>query len=280
MQYTITSKALDEKVLAVHVRDNVYTGGTSGTLVNQDTGAVLCKCKKSVRAIASHGDYICCGSYDCTAVLLQNENVVDVIEGPDTEIKCVAFSEDGKHLAMATRGKSVWIIKLCGEIEIDKIIEDHLHDVKGCTFNNGMLFTYGYDNTIKVYDRFDYDDSWELMQSIDESNTVWCIAFYEEKMFSATEDGIISVYSLRNGWELETTKKMSVFPIYSMCEIGCGVAYVLNRQSIGIFDSSLNLMESMENIHSDCINSIAYDAKNNRIVSGGDDGILNMIEMH
>ncbi|ADM12250.1 uncharacterized protein Eint_091210 [Encephalitozoon intestinalis ATCC 50506] len=279
MKYKITSKRLDEKILAVHVNGAVYTGGTSRTLVNQDTGEVMCRCRKSIRSIASHGRYICCASYDCTAVLFHDGKVVDVIEGPDTEIKCVGFSEDGRYLAMATRGKSVWVVKIDPEIEIDEIIEDHLHDVKGCVFHKGFLFTYGYDNTIKIYERFDYDDSWELVQSISEKNTVWCVIFHGDKMVCSTEEGTISSYVLRNGWELEACKKLSIFPIYSICSVGRDMAYVLNRNNIGIIDSNLNLTTTIEDIHEDFINGIAYDEGRGRIISGGDDGILNVIEM-
>ncbi|CAD27120.1 hypothetical protein [Encephalitozoon cuniculi GB-M1] len=279
MKYRITSKKLGEKILAVHAGKSIYTGGTSRMLVNQDTGEVMCRCKKSVRSIASHGRYVCCGSYDCTAVLFHDGKVVDVIEGPDTEVKCVAFSEDGRYLAMATRGRSVWVVKIDGEIEIDGVIEDHLHDVKGCIFHGGLLFTYGYDNTVKVYDRFDYDDSWELVQSIDERSTVWCVIFHNGRMVCTTEEGTVSIYALRSGWTLEMSRKLSVLPIYSICSVGENMAYVLNRSSIGIVDSNLNLVMSIENVHEDSINSIVYDEGRNRIVSGGDDGILNTIEL-
>ncbi|AFM99013.1 hypothetical protein EHEL_091180 [Encephalitozoon hellem ATCC 50504] len=279
MRYKITSKRLNEKILAVHVNGEVYTGGTSKTLINQGTGEVMCRTQKSIRSIASHGKYVCCGSYDCTAVLFCDGNVVDVIEGPDTEIKCVAFSEDGKYLAMATRGKAVWVVRIGEEIEIEEIIEDHLHDVKGCIFHGGFLFTYGYDNTVKVYDRFDYDGTWELVQSIDERSTVWCVIFHEGKMICTTEEGMVSSYILRNGWECEVSRKLSMLPIYTICSVGGNMAYALNRGSIGIIDGGLNVVETIENVHEDFINGIAYDERTGRIVSGGDDGILNVIEL-
>lgn len=279
MNYKVFSRQVGEKILAVHVNGEVYTGGTSRALTNQDTGEEMCRFQKSVRSIASSRGYLCCGSYDGTAVLFHKGKVVDVIEGPETEIKCVAFSEDGKYLAMATRGRSVWIVRIDGEIEIHNIIEDHLHDVKGCVFHEGLLFTYGYDNTVKVYDRFDYDDSWELVQSIDERHTVWCVIFHEGRMVCATEDGSISSYVLRNGWELEESRRLSKFPIYSICSAGQNIAYVLNRGSIGMVDSNLNVVGAIENIHSDFINSIAYDKTRNRIVSGGDDGSLCIVEL-
>lgn len=279
MKYRVVSKTLGEKILAVHVQGDVYTGGTSKTLVNQRTGQVLCRREKSIRTIASHGEYMCCGSYDCTATLLRGGEVVDVIEGPDTEIKCVAFSEDGRYLAMATRGKSVWIVRMGAEIEIDKILEDHVQDVKGCIFHSGFLFTYGYDNTVKVYDRFDFDDSWEMVQSVEEANTIWAVVFVQDRMVCATEDGVLSVYVLGSGWELERSRKLSQFPIYSICCVGKRVAYVLNRGSIGIVDTRLEMAGCIENVHGGFINSIAYDADRNAIVSGGDDGILNVIEL-
>lgn len=279
MKYKVSSKKLNEKILAVHVKGSIYTGGTSRTLTNQDTGKIVCKSSKSIRTIASHDDYLCCGSYDCTAILIHGEEVLDVIEGPDTEIKCLAFSEDGKYLAMATRGKSVWITRIGKEIEIDKILEDHTQDVKGCIFHDGFLFTYGYDNTIKVYDRFEYDDSWEIVQSIEESNTVWCVVFQDERMLCSTEDGTISSYTMRNGWELEVSRKLSELPIYSMCSIGDKVAYTMNRGSIGVVDSGLNLASCIENIHTDFINCLFYDKHRNRIVGGGDDGLLSVIQL-
>lgn len=277
MRYRVTSKRLDEKILAVHVDRDIYTGGTGRKLVNQDTGEVMCRSSKSIRTIASHGDYICCGSYDCTATLLYKGRVVDVVEGPDTEVKCVAFSEDGRYLAMATRGRSVWITRVGDEIEIDKILEDHLQDVKGCIFHNGFLFTYGYDNTIKMYDRFDYDDSWEMVQSIEETNTVWSVAFHQDRMVCSTEDGTISLYVLRNGWELEESRRMSRLPIYSVCSVGDNIAYVLNGNSIGIVDSQLGGVVCVGGVHSGLINSISYGE--GRLASGGDDGVLGVVEL-
>lgn len=279
MKYQIVSKKLDEIVLAIHINKDIYTGGTSKTLINQDTGQIICRTSKSIRTIASHGDYMCCGSYDCTAILLYKGDVLDVIEGPDTEIKCVAFSEDGRYLAIATRGKSVWITRISKEVEIDKILEDHLQDVKGCIFHNGFLFTYSYDNTIKVYDRFDYDDSWEMVQSIEESNTIWCVIFHQDRMACSKEDGTISLYILNNGWELEISRKLSQLPIYSICSVGDKIAYTLNRGSIGILDANLSLISTIEDVHTDFINCIVYDEVGNRIVSGGDDRALNIVQL-
>jgi WD40 repeat protein len=271
------SKDLKERILAIHVSTSIYTGGTGKRLVNQSTGKTLCTHKKSIKAIASHGDYLCCGSYDGTATVLHRDRVLDVIEGPETEIKGVAFSGDGRFLAMATRGRSVWVCKMGEEIEIDRILEDHLHDVKGCIFRDGTLFTYSYDNTIKVYERFEYDESWEMVQSIEEESTVWCVRFMGEEMVVSTEDGVVSIYALESGWTLRRSKRVSLFPIYSICILQDRIAFILNRSSIGLLDADLDVVWSLENLHRGAINCLESYSELNAVISGGDDGVMNTV---
>lgn len=276
MDYKIEKIALKEKILAVYCNESIYLG-LSNKFINYSTQKILCIHQKPIRSISGNQDFIGCCSYDGTAtVFLKNEKLKDKIEGPDTEIKGIAF--ENNIIAITTRGKTTWILE---DFEISKILEDHTQDVKGCKFYKKRLYTWSYDNTIKVYQLFDIDHSWELVQSIDLENIIWNIIFYKDKMCAILQNGYIAILKEDNSmWSVYKMLRISLTPIYSACvflkdnyeylAIVCNIncLLILNEE----FEKILEIAELNEG--SEIFSS---DSLKNQIVLGSIDGTLTII---
>lgn len=177
--------------------------------------SIIATHSKSIRAAAFARGIAVCGSYDGEASLVHaaTNNIVEHVEGVDTEIKGVAL--DAQWLAVATRGKTVWILESvkqpadgagtvesnegCAEpFEISKILEDHTQDVKGCCFYDSRLYSWSYDSTIKVYELFPVSGAWELVQSIELGSTVWTVCFFEGRLCAGLQSGEVAVLVREN----------------------------------------------------------------------------------
>lgn len=273
MNFKITTHSTDESLLSIYISGNVYTGGTSGCLTDRSNDIVLFRHQKSITDIKSWGDYIGCASYDCTVSIFKDGLLFDLVEGPDTEIKSLAFSEDGKFLALSTRGKSVWLCRFGEYIEIDKILEDHSEDVKGCRFHNSYLFTYGYDSTLKIYQYFEYSESYEMVQDIHSTTgyTIWDILLVDDSLYVACDSGEIIIYSLEKGWVEKKRVKLSHTPLYSICRYRDCVVVGVNGGNLVFLDLDLNLVKIIEHLHSDAINCIYYSEEDKTLATCSDD---------
>ncbi|KAF7683952.1 putative cytosolic Fe-S cluster assembly factor [Astathelohania contejeani] len=270
---------LGEIILSVSAGPNfILVGGSSKTLkkilVEDSVGEPLNMCShtKSIRHVTYHDNIIACGSYDCKATVFKDGICFDIIEGPDTEIKGLAICKG--YIAIATRGKTVWVYRIDEEIEIDTILEDHTQDVKGVKWNMGCLYSYGYDGCINMY------EDMELIQSIKEhKSTVWDIQFYgEQNMVSCSEDGEIIFYSFENIWKAKTRIRGSDFPIYTMAIYkNKYIGYVHNRSSILFIDEMQNDYLTIKDAGLGDIYSISI--WDNLLVVGGEDGILKILQI-
>lgn len=279
---------LNQKLFALAItEEQIFTGGTSKTLhkldINLQNEKILCKHKKSIRCIQAKDDLIICGSYDGNATVIYQDRVLDLIEGPETEIKGVDILNSNRNenfLALSTRGKTVWVCKLNEKIEIDSILEDHTQDVKGVKFHDDLLYTYGYDNTVKVYQRFTmYDDSWVLLQSLDaQKETVWDLAILN-KLFVACNDGFIYTYKKSKDWVFENSFNISVYPIFSICTVKQHLAVIVESKSIVLFDEDLNVKYSLIDIHKKDINCLKYLESICLLATCSDDGFLKTFEV-
>lgn len=285
MQYKVTNTIQhDCKLLTVKMDDKqVLTGGTNKTLVRY-TLPTLQRCNlathdKSIRATAINDNFFGCASYDGTCTIYKDNELFDIVEGPETEIKDLCFAEDNKYIAIATRGKTVWVLAVNEDsLEIDAVLDYHTQDVKGCVFYNN-LYTYGYDNTIKVFEKTDFGkQDWEMIQNIEEhENTVWQVVFFDTKMVSCDANGYINIYKFDNEWKIDTKHKASMFDIYSICVIDDKyLAYTMNLRSVMIVDVDFVPQACISNMHSSDINQIAYNK--NMLATVGDDGKLNLTE--
>ncbi|KAL0265584.1 UNVERIFIED_CONTAM: hypothetical protein PYX00_011296 [Menopon gallinae] len=280
MEYEVQEIKTGDSVLTVSTTPAaILFGGRAGQLRMRvgNVETVLWQHRKSVRSIATSGDLFGCASYDCTAAIFRNGVLFDTVEGPETEIKCLCFSEDNRFVAMSTRGRTVWVCRIGREIEVDAVLEDHLHDVKGVAFRDGCLYSFGYDGTIKVYERLDLDESWELIQNIEEKDTIWSLGFYSNIMVSCSEDGWIRMYGLTHEWVLCRAVEASVYPIYSMAVFDGLIGYVLNRDSLGILSMELEEVLVIERIGE--INHVHFCSSSGDLVCGMEDGAIKIVKL-
>lgn len=228
----------DGRVLAVYSHRDLYIG-TLRKLVNFSTGEVLCEHEKSIRCIAGSEEYVGCCSYDGTATIFtaDSNRYVEKIEGLDTEMKGLAFCDN--LIAIATRGKTVWILE---DLEISKILDDHTQDVKGCCWHGGRLYSWSYDNTINVYEMFEVEHSWEMMQSIDLGNIVWSVVFHDGLMYATLQDGCVVSFEMCScQWVRKRFVLASAYPITSCCVAGEYLALVCNRNCLVLLNKELEI---------------------------------------
>lgn len=272
------------KLLCLAVNDNfVYTGGTSKVLYKYTHDLkeekILCEHEKSIRCVQTKGNLVICGSFDGNATVLHNDLVHETIEGPETEIKGVDLENENIHnnrIGLCSRGKTTWILKFDQKIEIESVLEDHTQDIKGIKFIGDLIYTYGYDNTIKIYKKFtSYDDTWVLIQSIDDlTTTVWDI-LVAEKLFAACHDGTIGIFSKKEKtWEFEKIIKLTDFPIYSLCRIEKYIAVPIDLFDFAIFDLEFNLLFHHKNTDCSEINSIKFNETSSLLFTCDDGGYI------
>ncbi len=262
--HKITDKYLGKPILAVYANTDVYVG-CGCNFYNMTTDEIIFLHEKSVKCITGDAQYVCSGSYDGKVAVYSNDKgkVVETIEGPDTEIKCVALN--GEKIAISTRGKTVWVLE---KFEISKIIEDHTQDVKGCRFYEGRLYSWSFDNTVKMYELFDIESSWEMVQSINLGTIVWEVVFYNNEMCCATNDGYIHRYKMADGvWVFIVKYKISNYPLKCITVLKNSndddiLAAIVNGNYLVFMDTSYDIIDSIHLVP--CNNSNSCDLSSNQ----------------
>lgn len=266
-----------EPILAVYCTETIYIG-LGRKLVDFSTRKILCIHEKSIRCIAGNGEFIGCCSYDGTATILEkNGKIKEKVEGPDTEMKGLAFYEN--FLAVTTRGRTTWILE---DFEISKILEDHTQDVKGCIFHKSRLFTWSYDNSVKIYDLFDIDHSWELSQSIELGDIVWKIIFFNGYLCATLQNGcLVILKEIGHQWVLDRTIRASITPIYSAAVFTDSthseyLGVVCNRNCLLIFNDQFEKVTEIPEMN-DGSEVFSSGSHGNVLVLGSLDGTLTKI---
>ncbi|KAI1005085.1 putative cytosolic iron-sulfur protein assembly protein 1 [Podosphaera aphanis] len=114
-----------------------------------------------------------------------------VLEGHDSEIKHVAYSQSGQYLASCSRDKSIWIWEEVGaegddEFETVAVLQDHTADVKCIAWRKddglGELLASGsYDETIRFWRDVDGEGEWECTGVLEgHTGTVWALEWEPE----------------------------------------------------------------------------------------------------
>ncbi|KAI0010603.1 WD40 repeat-like protein [Xylariaceae sp. FL0662B] len=116
--------------------------------------------------------------------------LIVVLDGPDSEVKSVAFSPTGQYLAKCSRDKSVWVWEDVGaesddEWETLAVLNEHEGDVKAVAwcpetnrsgrgrYSSDVLASASYDNTVRIW-REDSDGEWVCVAVLEgHEGTVW-----------------------------------------------------------------------------------------------------------
>lgn len=196
-----------DELRAIFVDDNhtlVSIGQTVYEIINDTNITILGTAKKSIKSIDSNKILLGYASYDGTVSLFTKTTAklefFDIIEGPTTEIKQVFINDN--FIILATRGQMVWILNIVHldnmsfQITINKIIEDHMQDIKGAKIINHQLYSWSYDNTIRIYNYL--FEEWELDQVINCNSIVWNVHFINDTLIAITNESI-QIYRKKNG---------------------------------------------------------------------------------
>lgn len=260
-------------------KDFILIGGKSCELVKiilpSFETTMVAGLKKSIRSVIVNNNFFACASYDGTGIVFKDDKFFDIIEGPETEIKGIAFSDDNSLIAAATRGKNVWLFNVTDEIALECTFEDHTQDVKGVKFINDRLFTYSYDRSIKVYEK--EDDSWDMIKNVDDHEcTVWDVKLVGDNILACDNHGYIYFYEPEY-MRRRAKVRCSRYPIYSMCRIDDEhFAFVLNRNRICVMDLDTKVVQIISDKHLLEINALDYNEETKMLVSVCDGGLVNI----
>ncbi|CAJ2510694.1 Uu.00g063190.m01.CDS01 [Anthostomella pinea] len=154
--------------------------------------------------------------------------LIVVLDGHDSEIKCVSFSPGGQYLATCSRDKSVWIWEDVGANESDDewetvaVLNEHDGDVKAVAwcpetnrsgrgrYSNDVLASASYDNTVRIW-REDGDGEWVCVAVLEgHDGTVWGLQWEPRpqgqgfpRLMTWSADQSVRIWSLQEEEEME-----------------------------------------------------------------------------
>ena len=218
-----------------------------------------------------------------------------ILDGHESEIKCLAWSPSGQYLATCSRDKSVWIWE---ELEDDNfetvaVLQEHDGDVKSVAWHpeEDLLVSTSYDDTVRLY-KEDADD-WVQVSMIDgHAKTVWWAEFEGSGMggrdwrkdITSTSNTTLSQQQSSHITELERSG-----PRLATCSDDCTVRIwrrkakegddnASNKTGVPSIIRSAAIDEEwyqdavLPRVHERAIYSVSWSRRTGMIVSAGSDG--------
>jgi WD40 repeat protein len=213
-----------------------------------------------------------------------------ILDGHESEIKCLSWSPSGQYLATCSRDKSVWIWE---ELEDDNfetvaVLQEHDGDVKSVAWHpeEDLLVSTSYDDTIRLY-REDADD-WVQVSMIDgHDKTVWWAEFegsgmskkdWRAEKAGLSEEQIQHIERLeRSGPRLATCSDDCTVRIWRRkakerddnASSNTGVPSIIRSTAI---DEDWYQEAILPQVHERAIYSVSWSCSTGMIVSAGSDG--------
>ena len=200
-----------------------------------------------------------------------------VLEGHESEIKCVSWSAGGNLLATCSRDKSVWIWEEVGDDDFETVavLQEHEADVKCVQWHpeEELLASASYDDTIRLW-REDVDD-WVCVAVLrGHEGTVWAVEWEKSKesldpvasdpvdgprLASCSDDRTIRI------WKRQPKEKGPEQSKFS----------IIRSSSI---EEDWQEVSRLPEVHARSIYSVAWSKASGRIVSTGGDGKILVYE--
>ena len=217
-----------------------------------------------------------------------------ILDGPDAEMKSIAFSPSGQYVAISSRDKSVWIWEDVGDEddpiawETVAVMSEHEGDVKmvaWCpdvsgrnsrrTFGADVLASASYDDTVRIW-REDSDGDWVSVAVLEgHKHTVWGVVWEGRerdrdkfpRLATHSGDGTIRI------WKLEEDDSGQADAPATATGVPGGLGGIPNTMRRGIKED-WTCEAVLPKVHDGDVYSITWSSRTGLMASAGSDGVI------
>lgn len=213
--------------------------------------------------------------------------LIVVLDGQDSEIKCVSFSPTGQFLATCSRDRSVWIWEDVGANESDDewetvaVLNEHEGDVKAVAwcpetnrtgrgrYSSDVLASASYDSTVRIW-REEEEQEWVCVAVLEgHKGTVWGVQWEPRprdnrfpRIMTWSADRTIRIWTLKEEKEEEA-------PQHAWGSLG-GIPNTMRRSLKEEWECTAVLPSA----HTRDIYSATWSPETGMVASTGSDGII------
>ncbi|KAI1472006.1 WD40 repeat-like protein [Daldinia caldariorum] len=219
--------------------------------------------------------------------------LIIILDGQDSEIKCVSFSPTGQFLATCSRDKSVWIWEDVGARELDDdwetvaVLSEHEGDVKAVAwcpetnrsaggrrgrYSSDVLASASYDNTVRIW-REEAEQEWVCVAVLEgHQGTVWGVQWEPKpkgnrfpRIMTCSADRTVRIWTLKEEEEDEEEQT----PQHAWGSLG-GIPNTMRRALKEEWECTAVLPTA----HTRDIYSATWSPETGMVASTGSDGII------